>query len=438
MKIGSFFPGAHYSSLYAMAGDDCSLFFDLEKLTEKQKADHLSNVELTAMLQIALTCVGHDNDHVALYEQFASAEWKETVRRYHGFFSRMTQNIIPLNNFSYHPKNTYYDSVATYVKKNPNLTDATNLYMSSGSNKIIHNNENLLEINRNVNSKKHFAENAPSFGIPVPNTLVTTKAELQSDAVKDFFLSHRNKIIIKLLGLAGARNVAPVSTIGECEEYVAEYDESMIILLQERLDLKFYKEMTVDLVVSKTEIRIDNIREILFADGIWVGNLIGKSVTLSEKQTRVLLKVGEYARHHGYVSDEGSNCGIDFFIGKDGSLVVTEINARWTGGLFPAQILGKIDSEGKDAVAFFDIVLIEKKESYLNFLDRYLVGEHKGAFSMIPIGFGCFPISIENKNYFYTWQAVLGDLDSFKQVKNDELGEGAMITADKIKIKVNN
>ena len=47
-------------------------------------------------------------------------------------------------------------------------------------------------------------------------------------------------------------------------------------------------------------------------------------------------------------------------------------------------------------------------------------------------------IFIENKNYFYTWQAVLGDLDSFKQVKNDELGEGVMITADKIKIKVNN
>ena len=33
----SFFPSLKYSSLFAMAGDDCSLFFDLENLTEKQK-----------------------------------------------------------------------------------------------------------------------------------------------------------------------------------------------------------------------------------------------------------------------------------------------------------------------------------------------------------------------------------------------------------------
>ena len=54
MQAGSFFPGSHYSSIYAMAGDDCSLFFDLDDLTEKQQADHLSNIELTAMLQVAL------------------------------------------------------------------------------------------------------------------------------------------------------------------------------------------------------------------------------------------------------------------------------------------------------------------------------------------------------------------------------------------------
>ena len=37
MKAGSFFPSLKYSSLFAMAGDDCSLFFDLKNLTEKQK-----------------------------------------------------------------------------------------------------------------------------------------------------------------------------------------------------------------------------------------------------------------------------------------------------------------------------------------------------------------------------------------------------------------
>ena len=74
MRAGSFFPGQHYSSLYAMAGDDCSLHFDLEDLTEKQQADHLSNVELTAMLQVALACIGHRHDHLALFDAYQSQD----------------------------------------------------------------------------------------------------------------------------------------------------------------------------------------------------------------------------------------------------------------------------------------------------------------------------------------------------------------------------
>ena len=430
MKAGSYFPGDHYSSLYAMAGDDCSLFFDLEELTEKQQADHLSNVELTAMLQVALACVGHGGDHLALYDAYREPGWQKMLQRYHDFFCRMTSEVVPKEHFSYHPKNAYYQSVANYIKDNPALTDVANLYMSSGSNKLIHQNEDLLAVNRNVNSKKHFAENAPAYGIQVPDTLVTTKAELASTSVADFFNKHQNKIILKLLGLAGARNVTAVDNITATQEYVAEYDEGMVILLQEHLDLESYTEMTVDLVVSKDDIRIANIRKILFADGLWVGNLIGNSVSVTEEQTKALLHVGEYARHHGYVTDEGSNCGIDFFIGKDGSLIVTEINARWTGGLFPAQILSQIDVKDKDAVAFFDVVLMEEREAYVDFIESYLVGEYEGEFAMVPIGFSCFTTPIDGQDYFYSWQMVVGNFDAFKQAKNNELADGVMITAD--------
>jgi hypothetical protein len=430
MKAGSYFPGSHYSSLYAMAGDDCSLFFDLDELTEKQQADHLSNIELTAMLQVALACVGHSSDHIALYEENLEPDWSQTLARYHQFFERMVDNTVPMGNFSYHPKSTYYESVAKLVRDNPDLTDVVNLYMSSGSNSVIHNNPDLLAINRNVNSKNHFAEHAPTFGIPVPDTLVTTKAALLSDEVEAFFTKHQNQVMLKLLGLAGARNVTAVASTATANEYVAEYDNDMIVLLQKKLDLDYYTEMTVDLVVSTTEVRIANIRKILFADGLWVGNLIGESIALTDAQTNVLLQVGAYARGHGYVSDEGSNCGVDFFIGKDGSIIVTEINARWTGGLFPAEILQQIDTGGRDAVPFFDLVLIDKREAYLDFLDRYLIGEYQGEFAMLPIGFGCFPTLVDGQEYFYTWQAVIGDLEKFKKVKNEELGSGVMITSD--------
>jgi hypothetical protein len=130
------------------------------------------------------------------------------------------------------------------------------------------------------------------------------------------------------------------------------------------------------------------------------------------------------------VTDEGSNCGIDFFIGKDGSLIVTEINARWTGGLFPAQILSQIDVQGRDAVPFFDMVLIEEREAYVDFIERHLVGEYEGEYAMVPIGFGCFPVPVEGQDYFYSWQMVVGDFDAFKQAKNKELAASVMITAD--------
>ena len=433
MKAGSFFPSLKYSSLFAMAGDDCSLFFDLENLTEKQKEDHLSNVELTSMLQIALTCVGNSCDHLAVYDEYKSPEWNKTLLRYHNFYKRLVDHLVPNENYRYHPKLNFYDSVAKYVNENKGIVDVVNLYMTSGSNAVIHQDEELLGINRNVNSKKHFAEIAPCFGIPTPDTIVIKKSELESQKVYDFFLRYNNKIIIKLLGLAGSRNVASVNSVQEASLYVDEYDDEMIILLQEKLDLVNFTEMTVDLCISDEDIRIANTRKILFADGLWVGNLISESVKVSPEHQKILIKVGEYARYHGYSSPEGSNCGIDFFIGKNGEISITEINARWTGGLFPAEILGQINNK-RDAIPFFDIVPIEKKDIYLDFLDKYLVGEFEGDFAVLPIGFGCFPVPIEGRDYFYTWQAAIGDLNAFKERKNSELGNDVMPTADKIEL----
>ena len=60
-----------------MAGDDCSLHFDLDSLTPKQQADHESNIELTGMLQCALLLIGGASDRVALYEEFTGAPWAE-------------------------------------------------------------------------------------------------------------------------------------------------------------------------------------------------------------------------------------------------------------------------------------------------------------------------------------------------------------------------
>ena len=433
MRAGSFFPGQHYSSLYAMAGDDCSLHFDLEDLTEKQQADHLSNVELTAMLQVALACIGHRHDHLALYDAYQSQEWQHCLARYQDMFSRMVNETIPMEHFSYHPKFDFYPSVANKIQAQPTLVDAVNLYMSSGSNSVIHQDPELLAVNRNVNSKKHFAEHAPDWGITCPDTLVTTKAALGDADVADFFARHDNQIMVKLLGLAGARNVTAVESVAACHALVAEYTDDMVVLLQAKLDLEFYTEMTVDLIVSDTDVRIANTRKILFAEGLWVGNLIGTSVQLNPDQESALIRVGEYARHHGYTSDIGNNCGIDFFVGQDGSVIVTEINARWTGGLFPAEVLKQLKDETRDAVAFFDLVAQDKRDNYLDFVEQHLAGEYRGEFAMVPLGMGCFEVPMEDGIFYYSWQLVTGDFDAFKTAKAF-LGPTVMPTAELIRL----
>ena len=97
MRVGSFFPDQEKSTFYAMAGDDCSLFFDLDNLTEKQMADHMTNVELTSMLQIALIALGKASDYVGLYDLFEERPWAEMVERYRRNFLDAGFETIPRN-----------------------------------------------------------------------------------------------------------------------------------------------------------------------------------------------------------------------------------------------------------------------------------------------------------------------------------------------------
>jgi hypothetical protein len=240
--------------------------------------------------------------------------------------------------------------------------------------------------------------------------------------------------MLKILGLAGARNVTTVTSIQEAKDYVAEYENSMELILQQRLDLTRFTEMTVDLRVTPDEIVIANVRKIMFADGVWVGNLIGPDVILTEAHRKELLNVGAYARAQGFVVPEGINCGIDYFIAGD-EVMVTEINCRWTGGLFPTEMIRKVGAQNESCVAFVDMVREDKFNDWLDFIDRHLWKETKGDFAMIPLGFSPIPQVINGVDHFLTWQVVAGDFDAFKQARRDELGDGALMRADSISLE---
>ena len=426
MQVGSFVPEQTDSALYVMAGDDCSLHHDLGSLTPKQQGDHYENQVLTCALQIALTGLGKKVDHVALAEAFQEAPWHAHLRHYSQMFQQMGLESVPASHWQYHPLDGFYESVSQTLP----AVELLNLYMWSGSNFPLHQDQSALDMSRNVNSKLHFAQHAPVAGLPVPHTQVYAKSAIAAGEADHFFEANAAGLMMKLLGLAGSRNVFKVGSVAQCLERIEEYDDEVLVLLQRVLDTGAWQEMTVDLTITPERVEISNVRQLLFAGGKWVGNYLSPELAVADAHREMLYRVGEYARHHGYVSERGVNCGIDYFIAGD-EIMITEINARWTGGLFPAQYLQRLGVD-QPAVAFFDMVDCQDREALEAFQSQHLYAHGEADFSYIPMGFTPFEMEIGGSARYFVWQIVVGDFASFVEAKTRSLPESAFPDADLI------
>ncbi len=425
-RFGAFTPGQRKSVNFALWADDCLLHFSEAQWTAKQREDHEANIVLTAMLQVALTYMGRKKDYAALHDRFKQSPWRQTLQLYNQIFTELFGDVIPESHYHFHPRDAFYQSVADSEQP----AELLGLYMVSGSNLCLHNDPSALALSQRVNSKMHFAETAPAAGIPVPETLVCSKSGLDEEAAHAFFDQHASSgVMVKVQGLAGARNVIAVQSLEQAKSFVADFPHDLDVLLQRRLDAGAYKEMTVDLKVADAGIEITNVRQILFADGLWVGNYISDRLSLSDRQREVCMAVGRYVRELGYSAPEGLNCGIDFFVRGD-DIVVIEINARWTGGLFPAELLKRLQAEHEHSVAFIDVISESRLPDYLEFMQAHL--HPGGEFRMVPMGFSPFPQDFNGTASVYMWQVVMGDYEAFKRAKNAALGAAELPTADAI------
>ncbi|MGI9328604.1 MAG: hypothetical protein ACR2PZ_25540 [Pseudomonadales bacterium] len=425
-RFGAFTPDQPQSVNFVLWADDCLLHFSEAEWTAKQREDHEANIVLTAMLQVALTYMGRNKDYAALHDTFKQSPWCETLRLYNQIFRDLFDDVIPESHYHFHPREAFYQSVA--LDQSP--AELLGLYMVSGSNLCLHGDPAAWALSQRVNSKMHFATTAPAAGIPVPETLVTSKSSLGERAARSFFERHASSgVMVKVQGLAGARNVIAVQSLEQAQTYVADFSNDLDVLLQQRLDTDSYTEMTVDLKIADDGIEITNVRQILFAEGLWVGNYISDRLALSERQRDVCMAVGRYVRELGYTAPEGLNCGIDYFVRGD-DIVVIEINARWTGGLFPAELLKRLQAEHEHSVAFMDVISESRLPDYLEFMQAHL--HPGGGFRMVPMGFSPFPQDIDGTARVYMWQVVIGDYEAFKLAKNAALGASELPTADAI------
>ncbi|MFK7913380.1 MAG: hypothetical protein AB8B93_05660 [Pseudomonadales bacterium] len=410
------------------------MHFSPSQWTPRQRLDHEANIVLTAMLQVALLFMGRSKDQAALQDLFQETRWQRALQQYHALFVELFDDVIPLEHLHYHPRADFYESVARSLADQGSTPELLSLYMVSGSNAVLHQDPEALQLSQRVNSKMHFARTAPQAGLPVPASLVVSCAEIEGAAVADFFTQHARAegLMVKVQGLAGSRSVAQLHSVPQAVEFVAGLDSSVEVLFQERLDLRKYTEMTVDLTISDNAIEITNVRKILFADGLWVGNFISDSLELTPRQRARCLQVGRYVREQGYVRPEGLNCGIDFFVPNDPAdddLIVIEINARWTGGLFPAHLLERLQLQSHNSVAFIDVVSEARFDDYLDFIAAHVQGSK---FRALPMGFSPFVQVIDGLERLYVWQVVTGDFAAFRAAKNQQLGATELPTADLI------
>ena len=421
--FGPFVPGQQRPVFTVMAGDDCLLHFERDQFNDKQRQDDEDNTVLTAMLQVALTYMGAGKDFVALHDAFRSAPWREALERYNAVFTALFEDVVPLSGYRFYPTSGFYDAVAA----GPQPGELLGLYMVSGSNWPLHGDDAAWSLSQRVNSKMHFARTAPAAGIPVPDTLVVANADLSGEAARSFLARH-GEAMIKLQGLAGARNVSRVSSVEQAVAYCAEFVPTEEVLLQEPLPTDRYTEMTVDLTLTDADVSITNVRQILFADGLWVGNYISDRLTLSARQRAVCLQVGEYVRQLGYHAPEGFNCGIDFFVAGD-DIVVIEINARLTGGLFPARLIERLGVGNQDTIAFIDVLSPDRFADYQDFMLNHVYDEGAG-WRMVPMGFSPFLQDVGGVQRMFVWQIVVGDFAAFRTAKNLVLGTDEMPTVN--------
>lgn len=427
MKAGAYAPNRPETTLYAMSGDDIPMYFDMDKLTPKQQADHAVNVDLLGHQQVSLMAISKPEDYVAVYDDFRKPPYAALLERFHGLQSSLGLPMVPLDHLVYAPKDSYYEAVAANLPP----VAMVNLLMVSPSNRALHNDQEGIARNLMLNSKFHFAEHAPSFGIPTPETLITSQPLTCNPEAEFFFARHQGQVMLKMTGFAGGRNVTAVADPAAGDRYLKDYDADLPVILQQRIPLDRFEEWTIDLHITDRDISVDNVRRIMLADGLWIGNLHPVDYPLTPGQEATLVNVGEYARSFGFGSTDGNNFGIDFFKGPDGEIIVTEINPRWTAGLFSSELLKRLRVE-RDAVAYYDLVPKERCLAYLDYAESRLPGRSSDRFELIPLGFMPFDVDVEGQAFVSVWAIIIGDFSAYRAEVKQRFGHKAFPNADKV------
>ncbi|MBX9693182.1 MAG: hypothetical protein K2Z81_12410, partial [Cyanobacteria bacterium] len=362
--IGPYYPGTTAPSLlYCMIGDEPLMFQRLEELSPHQQAHHASmrfNILPFAMCFLAIS---RSEDELFLDKSFL--EMEEFFDWHRGIYSRLNLETTSKLNFL-EPDSIYPQALATCTE-NQKVASVCFSYEIDKFTSI----EPLLAISKAVNSKIDLIERSIIADFKTPKSIILSREQLTESNIQKHFDFPNQGLLIKSDGLGGGFNVCRIETIDDCKEFIENYPPETPFVVQSEIDPCHHGEFIADYLVTSASVKLLNIRLKLTTGDKWFGNVYSPSFVSGDELTD-LERCVEDVRARGYHSTEGYICGIDFFrpIDKSQTQLITDINARWTGGLPVAILIEKLGLQDRIVYSHLDEVFEDDLPSYRELVEK--------------------------------------------------------------------
>lgn len=392
LNISPTIPSKVKRNIYCMMGDEALMFCSECTLSKVQYYQHSIINKIIPYYTMALIPVSNSHDILIIdeyYKKYMSIfnKYIDIYRKYNLSFSK---NIV------FTKQHNIYQKASEISTIHDNLIS---ICFSYALNEYININ-NKLKITALVNSKINLCNIALEAKLSIPFSVVVQKKDL----VKIRTLE--NPFILKTDGMGGGFNVTLINSLQKLQNIIKPFTSQDYFVMQQVLDKTQYQEGIADFCIQKESIVLLNIRTKLVCDGKWFGNIFtSNNKILNLKQFTQLKKCINALRDIGYKSRSGLIVGIDFFFDST-EVYITDINARWTGGLPIALLRQKLNCEHNNGIAYVDKINKNNIQDYLEYCNTNFSQAR-----VFPVSFG----PSENRNKFYVWTFIIGN---YKQYLN--------------------
>lgn len=422
---GPYYPKGNRAFLYCMIGDEALMFKPKDRLNAYQR-QHVDSMRFDILaFSMCFVAISRPQDSIYLDRLFL--EEKEFFDWHRDIYAKA--GLRSSKRLFFHEPDHIYSEALKARREDELISTVCFSHQLQGACTM----SRRLAVSKRVNSKVQLVARAATAGFRTPKSVLLAKRQLTRAALRRHFDFPKRGLFLKTDGVGGGFNVKSVNGFEECQAFARDFEPGTLFVAQEKVDRSIYSEGIVDYAVRSNGIEILSARLKLVANNSWFGGVYSSRLAFTESQIRNLERCIRDVQAQGYHCEEGFICGLDFFQSKDDQLI-TDINARWTGGLPVAILLDKLGLAGTTAYSHLDELSQSEILKYRRFVQKHLYtpgGDFKpaeGAFRIFPVSFS----PKVNDGKLYVWFAVIGDYHAFALEKNLRFSPGSLPLSDTV------